>query len=54
MMYMVERPSGGAVLSAPGALATTALAVLVLIILYMGILPTPLLDLAAASVATIY
>ena len=54
MMYMVERPAGGAVLSTPGPLTMTALAVLVLIIFCMGILPTPLLDLAAASVGTIY
>jgi NADH-quinone oxidoreductase subunit N len=54
MMYMVERPAGGAVLSAPGRLTTIALAVLVLIILYIGILPTSLLNLAADSVGTIY
>ena len=46
--------AGGAVLATPGPLTMAALAVLVLIILYMGILPTPLLDLAAASVGTIY
>jgi NADH-quinone oxidoreductase subunit N len=54
MMYMVERPAGEAELSPPGRLTTIALAVVVLIILYMGILPTSLLNLAEASVGSIF
>ena len=52
MMYMTERtaPSPAQVF-APGL---AALAVAVAAILYLGILPTRLLDLAAASIATIF
>jgi len=52
MMYMTERtePSPAQVF-APGL---AALAIAVAAILYLGILPTRLLDLAAASIATIF
>jgi NADH-quinone oxidoreductase subunit N len=53
MMYMAERE--GAPLSARiGGLGMAALAVAIIAIVYLGILPTPVLDLAAASIATIF
>jgi NADH-quinone oxidoreductase subunit N len=53
MMYMSERDARP--LPAPiGPMALTALALSVVGILYLGILPTQLIDLAQASVATIF
>jgi NADH-quinone oxidoreductase subunit N len=54
MMYMTEQPAE--VPSAPAlpAMAATALTVAVVVVFYLGILPTALINLATASVATIF
>ena len=53
MMYMSERDARP--LPAPvGVMALTALGVAVIGILYLGILPTQVIDIAQASVATIF
>ncbi|HEV3217862.1 MAG TPA: NADH-quinone oxidoreductase subunit N [Vicinamibacterales bacterium] len=52
MMYMSDDPSGAPV-TAPSAASLFALGVPMVAILYLGILPTRLLDLAARSIATI-
>ena len=59
MMYMVEQSAGGAspgdvAAWKPRPLAVAALGLSVFIIFYLGILPSRLLDLAAASIGTIY
>ena len=54
MMYMVEGPEGATAIPAPRSLAVAALLVSVAIIVYLGVLPTRLLDLAAASIGTMY
>jgi hypothetical protein len=53
MMYMAE-PEEGVARPVIGAVALSALAVSTIAIFYLGILPTRLLDLAAASVGTIF
>ena len=53
MMYMAE-PAGQPARPAAGPLALSALAVSTAAVFYLGILPTRLLDLAAASVGTIF
>jgi NADH-quinone oxidoreductase subunit N len=53
MMYMAE-PAPGIVRPAIGSAATAALAVSTIAVFYLGVLPTRVLDLAAASVATIF
>jgi NADH-quinone oxidoreductase subunit N len=53
MMYMAE-PAGAETPAPVGALAVSALAVSTIAILYLGVLPTRLIDLAAASVGTIF
>ena len=54
MMYMTEQPAE--VSSAPTlpAMAAAALTVAVVVVFYLGILPTALINLATASVATIF
>jgi NADH-quinone oxidoreductase subunit N len=53
MMYMAER-EGGAVPAHVGGVGMAALTVAIIAIFYLGILPTPVLDLAAESIATIF
>ena len=53
MMYMADRQGEAAPAPITG-LGMTALAVAVVAIFYLGILPTPVLNLAAASIATIF
>ena len=53
MMYMAE-PTPGTVRPGIGPIALGALAVSTLVIFYLGVLPTRVLDLAAASVGTIF
>ncbi len=53
MMYMTPRAAGAAVPATP-RVASAALAVSAILLLYLGILPTRVLDWAAASVATIF
>jgi len=53
MMYMAE-PTPGIVRPAIGPLALSALAFSMIAILYLGVLPTRVIDLAAASISTIF
>ena len=53
MMYMAER-EGGAVPARVGGVGLAALTMAIVAIFYLGILPTPVLDLAAESIATIF
>ena len=53
-MYMVERPPAASPVPALQPLTVGALVVSVLIIIYLGILPARLLDLAASSIGTIF
>ncbi|MEQ1573211.1 MAG: NADH-quinone oxidoreductase subunit N [Vicinamibacterales bacterium] len=53
MMYMAER-DGAPALPRVGAVGMTALAIAIFAIFYLGILPTAVLDLAAASISTIF
>ncbi|MEW5981952.1 MAG: NADH-quinone oxidoreductase subunit N [Acidobacteriota bacterium] len=53
MMYMTER-EGDEIVPRPSRTAMAALALSVLVILYLGVLPTRMLDLAAASISTIF
>jgi NADH-quinone oxidoreductase subunit N len=53
MMYMAER-EGAAVPAHVGGVGMAALTVAIIAIFYLGILPTPVLDLAAESIATIF
>ncbi len=53
MMYMTPRAAGAAVPATP-RVASAALAVSAILLFYLGILPTRVLDWAAASVATIF
>ena len=53
MMYMTARPDGASVPATPRTTAA-ALAVSAILLFYLGILPTRVLDWAAASVATIF
>jgi NADH-quinone oxidoreductase subunit N len=54
MMYMVEAPAGRAPVLAPAPLAVAALVVSAVILVYLGVLPSDLLNLAAGSIGTIY
>ena len=53
MMYMAER-DGAPAPARLGAVGLAALAVSTAAIIYLGVLPTPVLDLAARSIATIF
>jgi NADH-quinone oxidoreductase subunit N len=53
MMYMTPRPAGASAPAVP-RMAGAALAVSAILIFYLGILPTRVLDWAAASVSTIF
>ena len=53
MMYMTPRAAAGAIPATP-KLAAVALAVSAILIFYLGILPARVLDLAAASISTIF
>ncbi|HEY6362216.1 MAG TPA: NADH-quinone oxidoreductase subunit N [Vicinamibacterales bacterium] len=53
MMYMSER-EGAEVPARVGGMGLAALAVAIVAIFYLGILPTPVLNLAAESIATIF
>jgi NADH-quinone oxidoreductase subunit N len=53
MMYMADR-EGAPVPARVGGIGLAALAVAIIAIFYLGILPTPVLDLAAESIATIF
>jgi NADH-quinone oxidoreductase subunit N len=53
MMYMTDR-SAGAEPARIGRMGMAALSVAIAAIVYLGILPTRVLDLAAASIATIF
>jgi NADH-quinone oxidoreductase subunit N len=53
MMYMAERPTTAPPPAVP-AVGMVALAASVAIIFFLGILPTPVLNLAAESIATIF
>jgi hypothetical protein len=53
-MYMVERPAGPSATSVLQPLTIGGLIVSVVIIFYLGILPSRLLNLAAASIGTIF
>jgi NADH-quinone oxidoreductase subunit N len=53
MMYMADR-QGEAAPARISGLGMTALTVAIVAIFYLGILPTPVLNLAAASIATIF
>jgi NADH-quinone oxidoreductase subunit N len=52
-MYMAE-PIGAPAHARVGGVGLAALAVSIAAIIWLGILPTPVLDLAAASIATIF
>jgi len=54
MMYMTEQPAEAPRTPALPAVATAGFAIAVLAVFYLGILPTRVLDLAAASVVTIF
>jgi NADH-quinone oxidoreductase subunit N len=54
MMYMADRPAAAAAPALPSALGMAALVASIVLIVALGVLPTPLLDLAAASIATIF
>jgi len=53
MMYMTPRGSGEPVPPTP-ALAGAALVISAILLFYLGILPARVLDLAAASIGTIF
>ena len=53
MMYMTPRESPGAAPPTP-KLAGAALAVSAILVFYLGILPTRVLDWAAASIGTLF
>jgi NADH-quinone oxidoreductase subunit N len=53
MMYMTPRAAAGAIPATP-KLAAVALAISAILIFYLGILPARVLDLAAASISTIF
>jgi NADH:ubiquinone oxidoreductase subunit 2 (subunit N) len=53
MMYMSERQGATAPARVTG-MGVVALTVAIIAIFYLGILPTPVLDLAAESIATIF
>lgn len=54
MMYMAERDGARAVPAPVSGIGMAALAVSIFAIIYLGILPTRVLDLAAESIATIF
>jgi len=53
MMYMAE-PGGAEAPPRVGGLGLAALAVSIVVILYLGVLPTQVLNVAAASISTIF
>jgi len=53
MMYMADRPAALALAPTP-RVGMAALVASIVIIIALGVLPTPVLDLAAASIATIF
>jgi NADH-quinone oxidoreductase subunit N len=54
MMYMADRDQAAPVPAPVTGLGMVALAASIVVILYLGVLPTPVLDLAAESIATIF
>jgi len=54
MMYMSEREGTAPLPAAVTAAGMAALTLSIVAIFYLGILPTPVLDLAAQSIATIF
>jgi NADH-quinone oxidoreductase subunit N len=54
MMYMADRDGSLAVPARVSGIGMVALAASIVVILYLGILPTFVLDLAAESIATIF
>ncbi|MBI3047460.1 MAG: NADH-quinone oxidoreductase subunit N [Acidobacteria bacterium] len=54
MMYMADRPAPIAAPAETSRVAMAALAASIAVIFYLGVLPTPILDFAAASIATIF
>ena len=54
MMYMAERGRPPSRCRTVAGLGLAALAVAIVAILWLGVLPTPVLDLAQASIATIF
>ncbi|MGE3402485.1 MAG: NADH-quinone oxidoreductase subunit N, partial [Vicinamibacterales bacterium] len=54
MMYMAERQGTTAVPDPIGRAGMAALAIAIVVILYLGVLPTRVLDLATQSIATIF
>jgi NADH-quinone oxidoreductase subunit N len=54
MMYMADRGPAAEPLPKVAGLGMAALAVAIVAILWLGVLPTPVLDLAQASIATIF
>jgi NADH:ubiquinone oxidoreductase subunit 2 (subunit N) len=54
MMYMADRDGAAAVPAQVSGVGMAALVMSILAILYLGILPTQVLDYAAESIATIF
>ena len=54
MMYMAERGGAGRCRRVSRGLGMAALALSIVAVFYLGILPTPVLDLAAARSRTIF
>jgi NADH-quinone oxidoreductase subunit N len=54
MMYMAERPGTAAVPDPISRAGMAALAIAIVLIFYLGVLPTRVLDLATQSIATIF
>jgi NADH-quinone oxidoreductase subunit N len=54
MMYMADRDTAAPAPSQVTGLGMVALFASIIVILYLGVLPTPVLDLAAESIATIF
>ena len=54
MMYMADRGPAAEPLPRVAGLGMAALAVAIVAIVWLGVLPTPVLDLAQASIATIF
>jgi len=54
MMYMADRPAGAAAPAAAYGVGLAALVASIVVIIALGVLPTPVLNLAIASIATIF
>ena len=54
MMYMADRPPAAAMPALPSGIGMAALVASIVVIVGLGVLPTPLVDLAIASIATIF